>query len=72
MLQKEFIKSIKSIRFIRFTKLMDPCGVLCLRQLKLPIIKRVGRKSLPYKITTPSDSPLHRGRVDYQAVSPPV
>ena len=58
MLQKEFIKSIKSIRFI---KLVDPCGVLYYRQLKLPIIKRVGRKSLPYKITTPSDSPLHRG-----------
>ena len=32
----------------------------------------LSNKSYLYLRTTPSSSPFHRGRVDYQAVSPPV
>ena len=29
-------ESIKSIKFIKSVRSMDPCGALCLRQLELP------------------------------------
>ena len=38
----------------------------------LTIKKGPSNKSYPVFKTTPSSSPLHRGRADYQAVSPPV
>ena len=36
------------------------------------ITKGLSNKFYSYQQATPSNSPLRRGRVDYQAVSPPV
>ena len=35
-------------------------------------MKGLSNKSYFYQQATPSNSPLHRGKADYQAVSPPV